>query len=38
MDLAHKKRKGTPFSARTGEDGDFVQLRKVREQVCQDAK
>ena len=27
MDLAHRKRKGTPLSARTGEDGDFVQLR-----------
>ena len=33
MDLPYRKRKGNMVSGQAGEDGDFVQLRAVREQV-----
>ena len=33
MDLPYRKRKGNMVAGQAGEDGDFVQLRAVREQV-----
>ena len=33
MDLPYRKRKSNLVSGQAGEDGDFVQLRMVREQV-----
>ena len=33
MAVSTRKRNSTPVATKTGEDGDFVQLRKVREKV-----
>ena len=34
MDLPYRKRKPNIVPGQAGEDGDFVQLRIVREKVC----